>query len=148
MIKNTRRQSWNDYFMSIAYTVSQRSTCTRRKVGAVIIHAPTKNIVSTGYNGSLPNAAHCEDIGCHMYQGHCIRTIHAETNAINSAAKLGGIFSESVIYCTTRPCWDCFKNIIQAGIKTIYYKEDYESKTDELFHSYLSENEEITVKKI
>lgn len=117
------RQNWNDYFMSIAEQVATRATCSRRQVGCVIVK--NKNILTTGYNGSPPRQEHCIDVGCYIHQGHCIRTIHAETNAINQAAKNGIALEDAILYCTSKPCWKCLQNIITAGIKTVYYKDDY-----------------------
>jgi dCMP deaminase len=117
------RQNWNSYFMSIAEQVATRATCSRRQVGCVIVF--NKNILATGYNGSLPGDDHCFDVGCLIKNNHCIRTIHAETNAINQAAKNGIALQGSILYCTSKPCWNCLKNTISAGIKTIYYKDDY-----------------------
>lgn len=142
------RKTWNEYFIDTAYHIATRSTCTRKKVGAVIINPSTKSIIATGYNGSLPNAEHCEDAGCFIVNNHCSRTIHAETNAINQAAKNGSILLNAHIYCTTKPCWNCFKNIIQAGITNIYYKEDYSDESSQLYNLYLQENLQITLERI
>lgn len=131
------RKTWNDYFIDLAYVVAARSTCTRRKVGAVIVDPTTRAIIATGYNGSLPGADHCEDVGCFLVNGSCVRTVHAETNAINQAAQLGAVVYGSHIYCTTKPCWNCFKNIIQSGIYTIYYREDYTTQSCALYDEYL-----------
>jgi dCMP deaminase len=109
--------------MSIAEQVATRATCSRRQVGCVIVR--NKNILTTGYNGSPPRQEHCIDSGCYIFQEHCIRTIHAETNAINQAAKNGIALKDAIIYCTSKPCWNCLQNIITAGIKVIYYREDY-----------------------
>ena len=142
------RKTWNSYFIDLAYVVATRSTCTRRKVGAVVVDPVTRSIIATGYNGSLPGADHCEDVGCHLVNGSCTRTIHAETNAINQAAKSGATLQQAHIYCTTKPCWNCFKNIIQAGIYTIYYREDYNTKSYVLYEKYLQENSHIHMEKI
>ena len=88
------RKDWDSYFLVIAKIVSTRSTCKRKKVGAVVVNPKTKAILATGYNGSLPRAEHCTDNSCYVVDNHCIRTIHAETNAINHAAKLGCSFVE------------------------------------------------------
>lgn len=130
--------------MDLAYIASNRSTCTRRKVGAVIIDNRTRAVISTGYNGSLPGAPHCEDVGCHLNNGHCVTTIHAETNAINQAARNGSSLDSATIYCTSKPCWNCFKNIIQSGIKTIYYDSDYLDPNHSIYSEYLLSNPQIT----
>ena len=81
----TQRVSWDEYFMNIARTVATRSTCPRKFVGAVIVRDRT--ILSTGYNGSIRGMPHCDEVGHMMVDGHCVRTIHAEDNAIIQAAK-------------------------------------------------------------
>jgi dCMP deaminase len=139
------RQSWNHYFMSLANLVSTRSTCLRKQVGCVVVK--DKTIISTGYNGSLPGEVHCDTHNCFLQNNHCIRTIHAETNAINQAAKTGVCLSKAYIYCTTQPCWNCFKNIIQSGITHIYYEEPY-SSLNELYVHYLSQNPQIVYEQI
>ena len=117
------RVSWNTYFMNIAQEVSTRSTCGRKHVGAVIVR--NKTILSTGYNGSIKGLPHCDEVGCEMVDGHCIRTTHAEANAIVQAAKNGVKVDGSEIYVTASPCYNCFKLIANAGIKIIYYHELY-----------------------
>ena len=117
------RVSWNTYFMNIAREVSTRSTCSRKHVGAVIVR--NKTILSTGYNGSIKGLPHCDEVGCEMVDGHCIRTTHAEANAIVQAAKNGVKVEGSEIHVTASPCYNCFKLIANAGIKIIYYDELY-----------------------
>ena len=114
---------WPTYFMNIAKEVSTRSTCDRKHVGAVIVR--DKTILSTGYNGSIKGLQHCDEIGHEMVDGHCIRTTHAEANAIVQAAKNGVSINNSEIYVTASPCYHCFKLIANSGIKTIYYDEFY-----------------------
>lgn len=123
----TIRQNWNDYFINIAIQASTRSTCPRKQVGCVIVKE--KAIVATGYNGSLPGEAHCHTHGCFLQDNHCIRTIHAETNAINQAAKNGISLNNAAIYCNVEPCWSCYKNILSVGIKSIFFKEPYGNKS-------------------
>ena len=118
-----QRISWKNYFMNIAREVATRSTCSRKHVGAVIVR--DKTILSTGYNGSIKSLPHCDDAGCDMVDGHCVRTSHAEANAIVQAAKNGVGIDQSKIYVTASPCYDCFKLIANAGINTIYYEEFY-----------------------
>ena len=117
------RVSWETYFMNIAREVSTRSTCNRKHIGAVIVRK--KTILSTGYNGSIKGLPHCDDIGHEMIDGHCVRTTHAEANAIAQAAKNGVKIDSSEIYVTASPCYNCFKLIANAGIETIFYKEFY-----------------------
>ena len=121
------RKSWHEYFMDIAFTVASRSTCPKRRVGAVVVN--DKKILSTGYNGSPSGTEHCDHVGCLLNaDGNCIRTIHAEANAIAMLSEQG-----STIYCTDQPCINCLKLIIAANIKTIYFRKPYENKDLELF---------------
>ena len=117
------RVSWNRYFMNLAIQVATRSTCPRKHVGAVIVR--DKTILSTGYNGSIRGAPHCDEVGCLMENGHCIRTVHAEANALVQAARNGVRVDGGEIYVTASPCFNCFKLIANAGLKTIYYGEFY-----------------------
>jgi dCMP deaminase len=118
-----RRVDWHTYFMNIARQVASRSTCDRKHVGAVIVRDRT--ILSTGYNGSIRGMPHCDDVGHDIEEGHCVATIHAEANAILQAAKNGAMIDGAEIYTTASPCWNCFKLIANAGIRTIYYGEFY-----------------------
>ena len=122
MNKNTR-VSWEHYFMNIAHEVATRSTCDRKNVGAVIVRK--KSILSTGYNGSLQGLPHCDEVGHEMENGHCVRTIHAEANAIVQAARNGIRIEDAEIFITASPCYNCFKMIANAGIKKIYFGEFY-----------------------
>ena len=117
------RVSWKAYFMNIAKEVATRSTCDRKHVGAVIVR--DKTILSTGYNGSIKGLPHCDEIGHEMVDGHCVRTTHAEANAIVQAAKNGVKINLAEIYVTASPCYNCFKLIANAGIKSIYFDEFY-----------------------
>ena len=118
-----QRVGWHEYFMGIARVVATRSTCDRKNVGAVIVR--DRMILSTGYNGSIRGMPHCDESGHMMENGHCVATIHAETNAILQAAKNGVRIDGAEIYTTASPCWNCFKMIANAGIRTIYYGEFY-----------------------
>ena len=109
--------------MNVATEVATRSTCDRKHVGAVIVR--NKNILSTGYNGSIKGLPHCDEVGHEMVDGHCIRTTHAEANAIVQAAKNGVSIDNSEIFVTASPCYNCFKLIANSGIKVIYYRELY-----------------------
>lgn len=127
------RLNWNEYFMNITVQVSLRSTCTRRKVGALIVK--DNNIVSTGYNGApkgLPNCSDCPD-RCYRSKHNipsgeklelCYAQ-HAEVNALMSSAKAGADLTGASIYVTTFPCSSCAKAIIQAGIKHVYFIDNY-----------------------
>ena len=109
--------------MSIAQVVATRSTCHRKYVGAVIVK--NRTILSTGYNGSIRGMPHCIDVGHMMESGHCVATIHAEANAIIQAAKNGVMIDGSTIYVTASPCWNCFKQCANAGVRRICYAEFY-----------------------
>ena len=117
------RVSWEKYFMNIAKEVATRSTCDRKHVGAVIVRE--KTILSTGYNGSIKGLDHCDDTGHEMENTHCVRTIHAEANAIVQAARHGIRIDDSEIFVTASPCYDCFKMIANSGINKIYFGEFY-----------------------
>jgi len=109
--------------MNIARVVASRSTCDRKFVGAVIVR--DKTILSTGYNGSIRGMPHCTEVGHMMEDGHCVATIHAESNAILQAAKNGVAIDGASIYVTASPCWNCFKQVANAGIRRIVYGEFY-----------------------
>lgn len=117
------RPPWNDYFMKIAEDVALRSTCDRAAVGAVLVKE--KHIISTGYNGSPAGLEHCDEIGHLMVEGHCVRTVHAEVNAIIQAAVFGLATKEAVCYVTHFPCLNCTKMLINARISKLIYKNAY-----------------------
>jgi len=120
---NNPRVPWEEYFMNIAKEIATRATCDRNHVGAVIVR--DKNILSTGYNGSISGLPHCDENGHEMENGHCVRTIHAEANAIVQAARNGVGIDGAEIYITASPCYNCFKMIANAGIKKINYGKFY-----------------------
>ena len=125
------RPSWDEYFMEITELVAKRSTCLRRKVGAVIVQ--DKRILTTGYNGAPRGLPHCLEMGCLREEKEVAsgerqelcRGLHAEQNAIVQAALYGISIKGSILYCTTQPCVTCAKMIINAGIKRIIYQEKY-----------------------
>lgn len=119
------RVPWDAYFMNIAHEVSSRATCCRKKVGAVFVR--DRNILCTGYNGSPISQPHCTDegVGCEMEDGHCVRTVHAEINAVAQAAKNGVSIAGSTIYTTASPCYPCSKVLVNAGVKKIVFGEQY-----------------------
>jgi dCMP deaminase len=128
------RVDWHEYFMRIAEQVATRSTCDRKHIGAVIVR--DKTILSTGYNGSLRGATHCDEVGHDMENGHCVRTVHAEANAVAQSARNGVMIENSEIYITASPCLACFKLIANSGIRVVYYKEFYR---DERINRYAKE---------
>ncbi|WP_066257727.1 ComE operon protein 2 [Neobacillus drentensis] len=137
------RISWDQYFMAQSHLLALRSTCTRLTVGATIVR--DKRIIAGGYNGSITGGDHCIDKGCYVIDNHCVRTIHAEMNALLQCAKFGVPTAEAEIYVTHFPCLQCCKAIIQAGIKTVYYAEDYKN------HPYaieLFQQANVTIEKV
>jgi dCMP deaminase len=149
MPRATHRPSWDTYFMSITALVAQRSTCTRRAVGAIIVK--DKRILSTGYNGAPTGSAHCLEVGCMREslqvpsgeRHELCRGIHAEQNAIIQAAYHGVSVKDAVLYCTNQPCAICAKMIINAGIIKIVYQSGY---TDALAQEMLSETDIALIK--
>lgn len=117
------RASWDEYFMAIAGEVSTRSTCDRKHVGAVIVR--DRMILATGYNGSIRGLPHCDEVGHLMEDGHCVRTTHAEANALIQAARNGVRVEGGGIYVTASPCFGCFKLIANAGLLRIVFGEFY-----------------------
>jgi dCMP deaminase len=116
------RPSWDEYFLSIAREVATRATCLRRSVGAVIVR--DRRILCTGYNGSPPGQPHCTEVGCLMEDGRCIRTLHAEQNAITQAALHGVSTRGATLYCTCRPCHVCARMIVGAGLMRVVFFGD------------------------
>jgi len=111
--------------MRIAEATALRGSCDRAQVGCILVK--DKVIVSTGYNGSLPGAEHCDDVGHLMSEGHCIRTLHAEMNAVVRCWHNGHSPSGTIAYCTHAPCSYCYKLLKAAGIIRIVVRNDYGS---------------------
>jgi dCMP deaminase len=126
------RPSWNEYFMSITVMVANRSTCLRRKVGAILVK--DKRILATGYNGAPSGLRHCEEVGCLREttsvpsgeRHELCRGLHAEQNAIIQAAYHGFSIKGATLYCTNKPCVICSKMLINAGIRKILYEDGYD----------------------
>lgn len=124
------RPSWDAYFMQIAHLVATRATCPRRSVGALIVR--DKRILATGYNGAPRGMSHCPSggpendwpVGC-MKAGHCIRSLHAEQNALLQAAMIGVPCEGASMYVTCQPCNACAKMLLNAGITRVIYEGDY-----------------------
>lgn len=117
------RPDWDTYFLRIAQVVGERSTCDRAHVGCVLV--VDKRILTTGYNGSPAGQEHCDDIGHLLVDDHCVRTIHAETNAIIQAALHGVSTKGATCYVTHYPCLNCTKALINAGITRLVYATSY-----------------------
>jgi len=139
--KNTR-PSWDEYFMSIAELIGSRATCARGRTGCVIVR--DRQILVTGYVGSPVGMPHCDEVGHEMHKvinddgtesEHCIRTVHAEQNAISQAAKLGVSVNGATVYSHMMPCYVCGKILVNAGIKKFVANKDYHAsaKTKKLF---------------
>ena len=137
-----KRLSWDEYFLKIASLVAERSTCQRRKVGAVLVR--DKRLLATGYNGAPRGTAHCLDVGCLRAQlgipsgerQELCRAIHAEQNAIIQAAVHGVAIEGATLYTTLHPCILCAKMLINCGVREIHYLEGY---PDELSREMLAE---------
>jgi len=126
------RPSWDDYFLNLAIEVGKRATCDRGKSGCVVVR--DKRIISTGYVGAPVGLPHCDEAGHLMHKvhntdgtesQHCIRTTHAETNAIAQAARHGVSVKDATIYCKMEPCYVCAQTIINAGIKRVVCLKRY-----------------------
>lgn len=138
----TDRPSWDQYFLDIVNVVGERGTCDRGKSGCVIVK--NKRILSTGYVGSPVGTAHCDEAGHEMHtvkhedgheSRHCIRTTHAEQNAIVTAARFGAMLEGATLYCHMTPCYACAKMIINAGIVRVVSQMDYHAgeRSKEIF---------------
>jgi len=137
-----KRPSWDEYFIGMAKYVGSRGTCDRSRSGCVIVR--DKRVISTGYVGSPPGLPHCDEIGHEMHKvinedgsesQHCIRTAHAEQNAISQAARFGISVDSGDLYCKMMPCYTCAKSIITAGIKRVVSEKDYHAsrRSKEIF---------------
>ncbi len=137
-----KRPFWDEYFIQQADFLGSRGTCDRSRSGCVI--AKDKRIISTGYIGSPPGLPHCDDVGHEMHtvinedgtkSMHCVRTTHAEQNAIVQAARFGLAIDGSTLYCKMTPCYTCAKLIITAGIKKVVSEKDYHAskRSKEIF---------------
>lgn len=126
-MSENRRPGWDEYFVAMALLAARRATCPRRRVGAVLVR--DHRVLATGYNGSVRGAAHCDDVGCLLVNNSgresCVRTVHAELNAILQCAMNGVSTSGSSIYCTDFPCVACAKALIQAGAERVVYLSEY-----------------------
>lgn len=138
-MEQQRRPTWDEYFSEIASVIAKRSTCDRKSVGAVIVDIDNR-IVSTGYNGSPDKTPHCDDVG-HLLatingRDSCIRTVHAENNAIIYA---GREVIGCSIYVTVIPCYNCALMIVNAGIDNVIWSEYYLSQNTRLVMDLFAE---------
>lgn len=134
---NENRPDWDEYFMGIVRAVAERATCDRGKSGCVI--ARDKRLLTTGYVGAPAGLPHCDEVGHQMktmvhedgtHTQHCVRTSHAEENAIIQAARHGISLQNATIYCKMTPCYHCAKMIINSGIKRVVCEKDYHASKD------------------
>lgn len=123
--ENSPRISWTEYFSTMSQLVATRSTCPRRAVGAVLVR--DHRVIATGYNGAPSGQPHCLEVGCLMENGHCVRTIHAELNALLQCARYGIATEGADLYCTDLPCRFCARALAQAGIQRIFFLRPYDS---------------------
>lgn len=137
-----KRPTWDEYFMEIASVVAKRATCDRGRSGCVV--ARNKQILVTGYVGAPVGLPHCDEVGHQIktitnedgtVSKHCVRTTHAEQNAICQAAKIGASINGATLYCKMTPCSTCAKMIINAGIKRVVCQKKYHDgkETEEMF---------------
>lgn len=142
MADKYQRPSWDEYFLKITEMVGSRGTCDRGRAGCVI--TLDRRIVATGYAGSPIGLPHCDEVGHEMHtvtnpdgstSRHCIRTTHAEQNAICEAARMGIALEGGTLYCKMTPCYTCAKMIINAGIKRVVCAQDYHAgaRSKEIF---------------
>lgn len=136
------RPTWDEYFMEVANTIAKRATCDRGRSGCVI--ARNKQILVTGYVGSPRGLPHCDDVG-HLFKktihedgsvtNHCVRTVHAEQNAICQAARLGIALEGATLYCRMTPCRTCAMLIINCGIERVVSEYRYHAggESEEMF---------------
>ena len=117
------RIAWEQFFATQARVMALRSTCTRLSVGCVLVR--DKRMIASGYNGSIAGDVHCTDVGCRIVDGHCVRAIHAEQNALLQCAKFGVSTDGADLYVTHLPCLNCTKSLIQAGIARVFYEKSY-----------------------
>lgn len=156
--KPYQRPSWDEYFLKIVEIVGSRGSCDRFRGGCIITR--NKRIIATGYAGSPVGTVHCDDVGHEMHtvtsetgiaSRHCIRTAHAEQNAICEAARMGIALEGGTLYCQMTPCYACAKMIINSGIKRVICNQDYHAgaRSKEIFNEakidyYLVNNKTIT----
>lgn len=118
-----KRPDWDEYFLKLAMLASERSTCPRMHCGCVLVK--DKNVITTGYNGSIPGDDHCDEAGCILVDNHCVRTVHAEMNALIQAAKRGHPVEGATAYITNMSCTTCAKALISAGVKRVVIFADF-----------------------
>jgi dCMP deaminase len=145
------RKSWDEYFMDLAHMVKSRSTCARRKTGAILVR--DKRIIATGYNGSPTGFDNCLTLDkCIRHKMNIksatnvdlTRAVHAEANCIYSCAYAGVSAKGSLMYCTNFPCSGCLKALIQSGVVEVIYSQDY----DDGFSKELIKESNLIIRKL
>jgi dCMP deaminase len=129
--QNTKRITRDEVYFGVAQQFAKRSTCLRKAVGACLVR--DNHILGTGYNGAPRGQDECLSFGCLLDHGHCVRTVHAELNALISAAYNGVSTKDSILYTTVKPCFRCELFLINAGVKKIYYLEEYDDGRNNIF---------------
>ena len=122
-MNDNKRPTWDEYFLKLAMLASERATCPRMHCGCVLVK--DRFVLATGYNGSIPGHPHCEDVGCLIVDNHCIRTNHAEINALVQAARHGINVTGCTAYITNMSCTTCAKALIASGIVRVVVFSDY-----------------------
>jgi len=142
MARNVQRPSWDEYFLGLCDYAASRATCDRGRSGCVVVK--DKRVLATGYVGSPPGLAHCDESGHLMkkvidedgtVRQHCVRTVHAEQNAICQAARYGIPIDRSTLYCSMEPCRVCAMLIISVGVERVVCRKRYHAaqETREMF---------------
>lgn len=126
-----KRPNWDEYFLKLAMLASERATCPRMHCGCILVK--DKEVIATGYNGSIPGDVHCDEVGCLIIDNHCVRTVHAEMNALVQAAKHGHAVEGATAYITNMPCTTCAKALITTGIKRVVIFSDFHDTLAEEF---------------
>jgi len=139
------RPDWDDYFLQIADLVSSRGTCDRLQVGAVLVR--DRMIISTGYNGAPKGCDSCDEKGHKMVDGHCVRSVHAEVNAVVQAAWQGTPTKGSTLYTKYFPCEKCVTVLINAGVIEIVYKQEYVN-LDKVFSLQMLKQAGVRIKQL
>lgn len=133
IVKSTKRPSFEDVFFDIAWTMGSRATCPRKSVGCVIVDE-RNSIIASGYNGAPRGMPHCSDVGCLLEGGHCVRAVHAEINAIASAARNGISLEGCSAYCTLLPCINCMQAMLACGIRVVNFDDSYRRREQANVH--------------
>lgn len=140
-----KRPSWDEFWFTLALFYSTRGTCDRLRAACILVDK-NKRLIGAGYNGSLPGEPHCDEVGHFMVDGHCLRTLHAEVNAIlHSVGDLEG----STAYITGSPCIDCTKKLLSKKVKRILFCTPYDNQERGGKHIFeLAKNQGAEIKKV